>query len=306
MNRFKHNTFFQLFFFGNYFAGVCAIALSLEGSLQQHVPLFDPLFYILAFAATVSYYSLAYIRTEFSPESATNRTSWYTQHHTLMNRTQAIFLFILVIGSVYFAVKNIETILNLSLFEWTLIILFPLVSAFYYGVDNKFIGKHNLRNIGWLKPLIIGFTWAGLVTVFPVMFYAIEHTTHYELTLVGCFLFLKNVMFITVLSVLFDIKDYAMDYNVQLKTLVVKLGLRKTLFYIIIPLCVVGLCSFLIYAHLQNFSLMKRVINTLPFLAVIAVTYSMYNRRDIFYYLIVIDGLMLFKALCGITAMIFF
>jgi hypothetical protein len=43
----------------------------------------------------------------------------------------------------------------------------------------------------------------------------------------------------------------------------------------------------------------------IPFVALIAVAYSMHRRKSIFYYLIVIDGLMLVKALCGITAMTF-
>ena len=105
---------------------------------------------------------------------------------------------------------------------------------------------------------------------------------------------------------MFDIKDYAMDYNAQIKTVVVKLGLRKTIFYFIIPLCIIGLGSFVVYALSQNFSTLKILINAIPFLLIITVAYSMYSRRSIFYYLIIIDGLMLVKALCGITAMVFF
>ena len=192
---------------------------------------------------------------------------------------------------------------TLQAMEWFLLLIFPIVSALYYGVDTKLTGKINLRNIGWLKPFIIGFTWAGLVNIYPILYYCIENDLHFHLTLVGGFLFLKNFMFITMLCILFDIKDYAMDYNAQLKTLVVKLGLRRTLFYFIIPLCFVGLGSFLIYALLQHFSALKILINTVPFLLIIGVAYSMHNRRSIFYYLIIIDGLMLVKALCGILAM---
>lgn len=113
-------------------------------------------------------------------------------------------------------------------------------------------------------------------------------------------------MYITLLCILFDIKDYAMDYNKDLKTVVVKLGLRRTIFYFIIPLCFIGLGSFLVYAYSQHFSLMKILINTIPFILIITVAYSMYSRRSIFYYLIIIDGLMLLKAACGITSMVFF
>jgi hypothetical protein len=39
---------------------------------------------------------------------------------------------------------------------------------------------------------------------------------------------------------MFDIKDYAADHNHQLKTFVVRYGLRKTIFYILIPLTLVS------------------------------------------------------------------
>ena len=106
-------------------------------------------------------------------------------------------------------------------------------------------------------------------------------------------------MFIAVLGIMFDIKDYADDYNKELKTFVVNLGLRKTIFYIIIPLCVLGLGMFLSYAFIHHFPLVRILLNTIPFILLIFVAYSMYQRKSILYYLAVIDGLMLVKAACG-------
>ena len=105
---------------------------------------------------------------------------------------------------------------------------------------------------------------------------------------------------------MFDIKDYAADHNRQLKTFVVKAGLRKTIFYILIPLCIAGLDSFLLFGIARQFSLPKILINVIPFVSLIAVAYSMHRRKSILYYLVVIDGLMLLKALCGTIAMIYF
>jgi 4-hydroxybenzoate polyprenyltransferase len=113
-------------------------------------------------------------------------------------------------------------------------------------------------------------------------------------------------MYITLLCVMFDIKDYEMDYNQQLKTFVVKLGLHKTIYYIIIPLCALGLGCFIGYAIFNHFHPVKILLNMLPFLLVIMVAYRMNYRRSIFYYLVVIDGLMLVKALCGSIGMLFF
>lgn len=306
MSRLSSNKYIKLFFFGNYFYGVCAVALSIEGALQQKYPLNDLLYYVLAFASTVVYYTNAYILTEVSDDIANIRSMWYARNKKFMQGNQLFFLFITLFCGGTFIIKSWENIIVMNMLEWFLIVLFPLVSALYYGIDLKYFGKYNLRNVGWLKPFIIGFTWAGLANIYPVLYYCIKNGIHFVPTLAGAFLFLKNFMFITILCILFDIKDYAMDYNAQLKTLVVKLGLRRTIFYFIIPLCVIGLGSFLAYAMFHHFSTLKILINTVPFLLIITVAYSMYNRRSIFYYLIIIDGLMLVKAVCGITAMTYF
>ncbi len=305
MPKLSTNKFIKLFFFGNYFYGVCAIALSIEGALQQHYPLNDLLYYALAFASTIVYYTNAYIMTEVSDDIANIRSMWYARNKRFMQANQLFFLLVTLFCGGIFLIKRWENILALNGMEWFLMLIFPVVSTFYYGVDSV-LGKVNLRNVGWLKPFIIGFTWAGLANVYPVLYNCIDNGVHYHPTLVGAFLFLKNFMFITILCIMFDIKDYAMDYNAQLKTVVVKLGLRRTIFYFIIPLCFIGLGSFLVYAVSHHFSTLKILINTLPFILIITVAYSMYSRRSIFYYLIIIDGLMLVKALCGITAMTFF
>ena len=306
MTKLKHNKLIKLIFFGNYFYGICAVALSIEATLQQRYPLNGLLYFVLAFSSTLVYYSKAYIMTEVSDDLANLRSMWYARNKRLMRNTQLFFLIVMLLNGAYFLIQRWENILSMKVAEWVLVLVFPLVSAFYYGVDNKYFGNRNLRNIGWLKPFIIGFTWAGLVTVYPILFYCIDHGVHYQTSLIAFFLFIKNFMYITMLCILFDIKDYAMDYNQDLKTLVVKLGLRRTIFYFIIPLCLIGLASFIVYALINQFSTLKILINTIPFILTIAVAYSMHSRRSIFYYLIIIDGLMLLKAICGIIAMTYF
>ena len=109
-------------------------------------------------------------------------------------------------------------------------------------------------------------------------------------------------MFISVLAILFDIKDYAADHNLQLKTFVVRAGIRTTIFLVIIPLTLAGLLSLVVFASLQSFPPLRIAINCIPFMALLAVAFSMQRRKAIIYYLAVIDGLMLLKAVCGIVA----
>lgn len=301
----KNSAFIQFIFFGNYFYGICAVALSIEAILQQRFPLNDVLYYIMAFALTILFYTKAYIPYT-APNTNNKRSLWYHHNKKIVYGSQVLLTIILIAGIALFVKDNWQAIWHLRLLEWLLILVFPVAGAFYYGADIQAFGKYNLRKIGWLKPFIIGFVWAGLVTIYPVQYYNIEHHVHYTPTFIGGLLFLKNFMFVTVLCIMFDIKDYANDVNEHLYTFVVKVGLRKTIFYILIPLCILGLGSFLTYGFTHQFSPMKMILNTIPFIALIIVAYSLHRRKQIFYYLVLIDGLMLLKAICGTIAMVYF
>ncbi len=298
-------SFVKFFFFGNYFYGICAVALSVEASLQQSFPLNSMLWYTLLFSSVILFYTNAYI-TETSALTSNIRLIWYRENKKFVVASQIFFTAAVVLGLTLFVSKNFQAVAATSLLERVLFFSFPSVAAFYYGINSKTLSRVNLRNIGWLKPFVIGFVWAGTVTVYPILFYNMEHNQHYQVTLVGSLLTLKNFMFVSVLCIMFDIKDYSMDYNHQLKTFVVKTGLRKTIFYIIIPLCVAGLGSFITYGITRGFSPIKITLNVLPFLMLIAVAYSLHERKSILYYLIIIDGLMLAKAICGSIAMTYF
>lgn len=297
--------FVKFFFFGNYFYGICAVALSVEASLQQQFPLNSLGWYLLVFSSVVLFYTYAYL-TEIPATAFNIRLQWYGQHKKFIVASQLFFTAVAALCVIVFVLTNQEAIIESTSLEKILFLSFPSVAALYYGINGKRLSGYNLRKIGWLKPFVIGFVWAGTVTIYPVLFYDLEHGMHYVPTLVGSLLTLKNFMFVSVLCIMFDIKDYSMDYNQQVKTFVVKTGLRKTIFFIIIPLCIAGLGSFIAYGITRSFSTMKITLNVLPFLMLVAVAYSLQSRKSILYYLIIIDGLMLAKAICGSIAMTYF
>ena len=291
---------FNTFFFGNYFYGICAVALSIEASLQQGFQLHHPFWYMLLFAGTVIYYTIAYLH-EKNNTSINPRTIWYKDHQQWIKKSQWILIGVASLAGMYLLVRYRSGFLFIKSWQFLVAIVFPLLALWYYGDVIPWLRKSSLRSKGWLKPFVIGFIWAGVVTVYPAMLSAIGNNSSYEPNIFHCLLFLKNGMFIAMLCILFDIKDYATDYNEELKTFVVRFGLRKTLFYIIIPLTAIGLGTFLIYGIVHEFPLFRMIINTIPFILLIIVTYHMHRRKSILYYLAIIDGLMLVKALCGIT-----
>jgi hypothetical protein len=297
-------SFIKFLFFGNYFYGICAVALSVEALLQQGFPVTHPLYFVVVFTGSVIYYTIAYL-SDGSAATTNPRTIWYRLHHRTVIFSQWTMGIIGFCCSLLIAADNLNALAAVSPVKWFLILIFPATAILYYGLNTR-LGRYDIRSIGWLKPFTIGFIWAGVVTVYPVLLYDILNPGDYALNWISIFLFVKNFMFISVLCIMFDIKDYAMDYNAQLKTFVVKVGLRRTIFQIIIPLSVIGLASFLIYAVLRDFSIPKIQLNIIPFILLIVVAYSLHTRRSVLYYLIIIDGLMLVKAICGSLATLFF
>lgn len=270
--------------------------------MQQQLPLNSIYFYLLLYFGTVLFYTYAYAQDNNSTTATNKRTRWYAANMRLIKISQPLlFLFCLALA-LYLSIKNWDGIIKIDLQQ----LLMPALAAFaalsYYGIPVSPRSKFNLRKTGWFKPFAIGFVWATAVTYIPVLWYAAEHDAAYHFTAFYAWFFIKNLMYISMLAILFDIKDYADDHNRKLKTFVVQIGLRKTIFYIIVPLIIIGFVSFIAFASLLHFPVLRIAINSIPFILLLYVALSMKRRKSILYYLIVIDGLMLVKALCGITA----
>ncbi len=288
-------------FFGNYFYGACSVALSMETLYHYKLSINISLYYVFVFFATVLFYTEAYRSVRLSGQSNL-RSHWYKSHELKITCTQIVYLIICILMLIFFFNHCPYPIKNLKLAEWIILIIFPLTSVLYYGIDIKGLGSIRLRNIGLLKPFIIGFVWAGIVGIYPLYFQLIFYAVDFQFSDLGLMLFLKNMVFISILCVLFDIKDYATDSNHLIKTLVVKAGLRKTIFMFVIPLCLITLGIFTTYGLVHNFSLLRIFIQAIPFLLLLFMSYTLHKPKSILYYLILIDGLMLVKAICGIIA----
>jgi hypothetical protein len=294
----------EFLFYGNYFYGVCAVAQSVEAMLQQRYVLNGAGYFLLVFAGTVLYYDYPYAR-KYKADGGNPRIAWYIAHYRFVWWNQVVITAILSCALAMLTYQHLDFLLEMSLLNWVLLIIFPVVASLYYGI-NFLSRRYNLRAIGWLKPFTIGFIWSGLVAIYPVLYYNITHQQDYTVTVIGSLLFVKNFMFISLLAIMFDVKDYAADHASRLRTIVVKFGLRRTVFFILLPLPVLGLLTFIYYGSTHDFQVMKIILNAIPFILLLMAARSLRRRRTMMYYLVMIDGLMLVKALCGITAMVFF
>lgn len=291
--------FTDLILFGNYFYGCCSVALAIETNLQLGLTLNHPAFYIALFCGSVVYYTYAYVNERYvDPRNA--RAVWYFRNARFIHITQWILGLTGTICTLFLLWRYGRALTQLPTGYWILASVFPVAGALYYDIPFfRFLGL-NLRRTGWMKPFVIGFVWTGAVAIYPLIWNAAESGLWTISPYHIIWFSLKNWMFITVLCIMFDIKDYASDSNRQLKTFVVRVGLRKTLFFIIIPLTLAGLFSFFCFAVLNHFPAGRIIANTIPFIWMVWVAWSLHERKNILYYLAVIDGLMMIKAICGI------
>ncbi len=294
-------------FFSNIFYGCCAVALCIETAYQQKIAIASPWFYCFIFCVTIVYYTYAYLHQYQTINITTNeRTHWYFKHRTTIRVSQYVLTILIGIMLCLFGLNQANTLLQQPFLTWFVFCIFPALALLYYLKNMNGFQWLSLRNYGLIKPFLIAFIWAGTASILPLLYHNIFNQAPFVLTAITVFLFAKNWLFIAVLCILFDIKDYADDFNLQLKTFVVRLGLRKTLFNIVLPITFCSWILFLILAILAHFPLLRIVFNAIPFILLITVCYRMYQRKSILYYLAIIDGLMLVKAICGITGMILF
>lgn len=297
------NRIIRSYFFSNYFYGCCVVALSIETNFQLGVTLNNPIYYLLLFTGSVWYYTKSYT-SEASYSQPNQRAYWYKTHKKEVYYSQLILLITSFLAGTIILYQNWDAMHALRFSEWFLILIFPTTALLYYESISPKHPTHNLRSIGWLKPFVISFVWTGVVSIYPLLFNSMENGVNFDPNRLTWMFFLKNFIFISILCILFDIKDYAADHNSQLKTFVVRLGLRKTLFFIILPMALMGFFSYLLFTLNRHFPLIRILINSIPFILLIIVTWSMQRRKSILYYLAVIDGLMLIKATCGIIGML--
>lgn len=290
--------FFQWLFFGNIFLGLCAVALSVETCFQLNLPI-NKLLQLLTFLATLFYYNIAYI-SEKPPKATNERNEWYFKHHKALLNIQLVIGLSILIATFLFLRNIQEGLLHQKIETLLFLSVFPITALLYYGIHPRSFKFFKLRDIGWLKPFLIGFSWAGMVNVFPIVVDACEKRSLFFISKEVMLLFGINWLLCSVIALLFDIKDYTTDYNVQLKTLVVKRGLKYTLWLGVLPLCLIVVFLEMLLGWAQQRLIWQMLLSFLPIMLLTLLAFTLQKRKDIFYYLLVIDGIALVKAICGI------
>ncbi|HUR20128.1 MAG TPA: hypothetical protein VMZ90_04920 [Vicinamibacterales bacterium] len=285
-------------FYGHLFYGVCAVAQVLETSVQLALPI-NGWLTVESFIATVLFYNYPYSRGPAT--SADPRVAWHHRHRALVDRWQRWALLAVITLSIWMAIRHRAAIVTMTPLEWIVLLVFPCAGGLYYGAP-AISPAIRLRQLGWLKPFVIGFVWAGVVVAYPILFARLQYGHETPLSLFPCLLFIKTLMFVAVLAILFDIKDREADRLGGLSTVATAVGLERTIFQVSLPLTVLGMVTFLTYAAMTHLTIGRVLLVLAPFGLLVAGIVSLRRPRTILYYLVVIDGLMLAKALLDILA----
>lgn len=113
----------------------------------------------------------------------------------------------------------------------TILYAIPFLSGF----------QKNLRNISYLKIIIVAIVWAGVTVMIPVFD---AEGFHFSSMLV--FVLLQRFLLVCVLILPFDIRDIQFD-AISLQTIPQKIGIKKTKKLGYVLLLISGLLEFMIY-----------------------------------------------------------
>jgi 4-hydroxybenzoate polyprenyltransferase len=233
------------------------------------------------------------------------RTLWYRNNLTRIKAVYKITIIVALAFFVIFTFRNRYTLLSLTPYQIFLIIAFPAAAA-WYRFAPPFFRLKKIRQTGWIKPFIIGLTWMGCVTIYPLL---TRHLQTGELkpasvipTVLLCIL---NFLFFFINAVIFDIKDVQIDRYHHLRTFPVILGIKNTFRFIILPAAVLYAGTFLMFQQQQHFTALQTTIQLIPYLLLVYTIFTYKQSRNVLYYLVAVDGLVFVKAVCGITSILF-
>jgi len=300
------NKVIKAFFYGNIYLGVGAVVLCLETNLLNDVPLNIFPFYLLIFLCTSIYYTRIYVRAR-SAKIYDERTVWYRENVEAIKKTLKAAIIIVCALIAIIILKNLSSLSSLSVSQTLLIVAFPLIAG-WYTFSLSIFNIKKIRQVGWIKPFIVGLTWAGWVTIYPIVVLKIQegHTTGNSMNLPPFLQILQNFLFFSIIAIIFDVKDYRTDFQQKLKTYPVVLGIRNTFSFIIVPATIVNIGVFFIFQMQQHFSAIQTIIQFIPYVLLICVIAFYKPQRTLLYYLVAVDGLVFVKALCGILSVLFF
>lgn len=264
--------------YSSIFAALCAVALSMSTEyliLGTFPPCFSVL-HLFIFSSTLIIYNIHYFKKKLNP-GISDRADWSQK-----NKNTHLFLLIL---------STISLLVSLFFLSFKVVLasaVLALLSFAYSFPIFPFLKRKKLKEYGLLKIVLLSLVWTLVTVWIPLIYWEVEVENY-----IAEFFIRFLLMF--PLCATFDIRDAGLDKLNNINTLPNKYGLKKTYQIIdisLVALLIANIIQYYRYHIDQRFWAGLLVILLLKFL----MKYTKKPLSDVFY-LLVIDGMMLFYAI---------
>jgi 4-hydroxybenzoate polyprenyltransferase len=200
--------------------------------------------------------------------SQTPRTVWLIKHKKILLYSVGISLI-----TVMFLCNNLS---------WTSIAIMvgaEIISTIYY------LPPFNLRKHGYIKPFLISLIWVISCSAVPLL-------ENHLMNLQNSTFILGQFLLLSVLCLLFDIKDAELDLMSGINTYANKFGITATRLICLLLAMIAAFAFYLFSSDSINYIKLLAFI----FLVIATAFYTTKNRHSFYYYLW-IDGLLIIETI---------
>ncbi len=273
---------FEFFLSHSIFISICAVALCYQTTLLLQVKPNAGVFGFVFFS-TLGSYNFYWLISKFSFARPVSVKAFLAKN--------AGYLYLLMLAGVGMA----ATFTQISFaYKW---IAGAVLCTLLYSLPLWPVSwAHVLRKAGFLKTILLSFTWAYVTCLLPVFVEGFEIISAQILLL-----FATRFFFTLMLCLIFDERDAHIDKVHALHSLATDLGAKKTKVAMVSTFVLYITCGVVLRVLQQE--LWQLIAFAISGIAVWQVYRNSSKKQDYVFYYFVVDGLMLFTSL--LTAMVY-
>lgn len=295
-------------FYTDFYYGICAIVMT-RGLFSLHgLPPIPTATYGILFSTCILYYLLPHSYWMFGNrpihqwtsipkfKTTNDRSTWLLVNYRLVLGFLLSLFVILAISTIDLLKEVIGFIPNLTMEDWAILLFTLIVGLSYYAHSIARVSRFSLRNLPFAKPTAIAIVWVNVVYLFPlILMKAIYQMDYRFLTPNLLFELLYTYILVTMLCILFDLKDFEVDKQKHLATLPIKYGWNGLVWKILLPM--LGIITTVQMYRIYQFYPTQYYWLLMPILLLSIVIGNRKKISKIKYYTLIIDSLLLFKGI---------
>ncbi len=226
-------------------------------------------------SATFLIYNLSIFLIELrtARTNATTRVQWFKRWNYIMYPLLVIALLVLLVSFCFVPFSVLIFFAHLG------------IVSLLYNVPDKYIYEHyrSIRSIPLIKVFLIAYVWAAIGSWLPALMLQLPFADAVQL-------FIAQMLFITAITLPFDIRDYWRDEQRELLTIPVLIGIRQTRW--------LSIALVVLHTVLMELWFTVTVAATVLLCAItVLLLYKAHYKRPYWYYTGLVDGLILLQCL---------